>query len=249
MRQCRSIPEEVRGAPVASATPPKPAAPTRDRRGRDGSITSFGACAGDFCFAPNSDHDRCVVGTPPLCKCWRQQILLVAGPHDPLSGGAMPTHRGRRSGQRCLQWRVIPLKPYRGRHPGPRQRKERFAIFTVVSRFRPGKALVRISAHFLWGHDAISFAVMTPPIRQNAYPKKRFDVPWTLVRFVASNLWGATRQLHPDRPRSSSISLFKLPVSNFFKHPVSGFLKHLVGSLFKLPLATCSQPRVSRAED
>ena len=59
----------------------------------------------------------------------------------------MPTHGGRRSGQRCLQWRVVPLKPYRGRHPGPRQRKERLAIFAVVSRFRPGKASVAMFPH------------------------------------------------------------------------------------------------------
>src|SRR5579862_6115531 len=71
------------------------------------------------------------------------------------------------------QRRVVPLKPYRGRHPGPGQRKERLAIFAVMSRFRPGKALVRISAHFLWGHDAISFAIMTPPTSKNAYPGKK----------------------------------------------------------------------------
>jgi hypothetical protein len=31
---------------------------------------------------------------------------------------------------------------------------------------------------------------MTPPIRKNAYPKKKFNVPWTFVQFVARNLWG-----------------------------------------------------------
>jgi hypothetical protein len=192
-------------------------------------------------------HTTCsCVGTSPLCKCWRQQILLVAEPHDPLSGGAMPTHRGHRSGQRRLQWRVIPLKPYRGRHPGPRHRKERLAIFAIVSRFRPGKALVRVSAHFLWGHDAISFAVMTPPVSKNAHPKKKFDIAWTLVQFVACNLWGTTRQLHHDRPRGISTSFFKLTVGRFFKVPLIGFLNRLIGSFLKLPVAMCSQPRVSR---
>src|SRR5580704_17089921 len=74
-----------------------------------------------------------------------------------LHGGAVSTLHGWRSWDRYLQRRVVLLKPYRGRHPGPGQRKERLAVFAVVSRFRPGKALVRVNAHLLWGHDAISF--------------------------------------------------------------------------------------------
>jgi hypothetical protein len=40
--------------------------------------------------------------------------------------------------------------------------------------------LVRINTHFLWVHDAISFAVMTSPDTHNAHPKKKFEVPWRL---------------------------------------------------------------------
>src|SRR5580704_3102171 len=89
-----------------------------------------------------------------------------------LSGDAIPTLYGWRSRERCLQRYVVLLKPYRGRHPGPGQRKERLSVFAVVSSFRPRKALVRIGAHFLWGHDAISFAIMTPPISETLTLRK-----------------------------------------------------------------------------
>jgi hypothetical protein len=48
--------------------------------------------------------------------------------------------------------------------------------------------LVRVSAHFLWGHDAISFAIMTPPVSENTHPKKTFDVSLALVQFAACSV-------------------------------------------------------------
>jgi hypothetical protein len=143
----------------------------------------------------------------------------------------MPTLHGWHNRQRCLQRYVVLFKPYCGRHPGPCQSKERLAIFAVVSRFRPGKALVRISAHFLWGHDAISFAVMTPPVKKNTHPKKKFDSAQTLVQFVASNLWERRdNYILVDHLLKLSVGRFsKLLVSNFLKLPVVIFLKCLVG--------------------
>ena len=66
---------------------------------------------------------------------------------------------------------------------------------------------------------------------KNAYPKKKFDVPWTLVQFVACNLWGDD----PDQPPGSSSSFFRLPLDRFLKLPLIDFFKRLVGSFFKVP--------------
>jgi hypothetical protein len=91
----------------------------------------------------------------------------------------MQTLHGWHSGQRCLQLRVVSLKPYRGRHPGPGQCKERLAVFAVVSRFPTKKGIGHCSALTLngpaandsWGRLSVNFCALDLKQKETPLPR------------------------------------------------------------------------------